>query len=295
MVSLKMPERAFRDLSVDQILLSDMDLRTSLNDISLGELGDTMSELGTLQPILVSHDKGQKLYRLIFGGRRLRSAILRGLPTIPSFVMDDLDDGMALVMMLIENLQRENLDPMDEARGLQELRDRFKYDEFETSRRIGRPVRFVEDRLALLRLPKEVQLKLEQHRIGLGQAVCLTRIEGKEKTQIALAHKIEEDSLPVDIVERLVSETTRPKRRHGKIRRRHRVKRTGEPLSEAFQTKQIQQFLLQSEKILKFLEGAALNRWDVAQVKQLCGAAEAFQQGFDKFKLRAQKRAAQAK
>lgn len=295
MISLKMPERAFRDLNVDQILLSDMDLRTSLNDTSLGELGDTMLELGTLQPILVSHDKGQKQYRLIFGGRRLRSAILRGLPTIPSFVMDDLDDGMALVMMLIENLQRENLDPMDEARGLQELRDRFKYDEFETSKRIGRPVRFVEDRLALLRLPKEVQLKLEQHRIGVSQAICLTRIEGKEKTQIALAHKIEEGGLSVDIVERLVRESSLQKRSRGKIRRRHRVKRVGEPLSDAFTTKQLQRFLLQSEKLLGYLGGLALNRWDVAQVKQLCGAAEAFQQGFDKFKIRAQKRAAQEK
>lgn len=295
MTALKLPPRAFRDVNVNEIVLSEMDLRDSVNEDSLNELGDTMTELGVLQPILISHDKGKKDYRLIIGGRRLRSAKLQGFPTIPSFIVDDLQDSTALVMMLVENMQREALEPMEEARGLEVLRDRFKFNEIKTAKMIGRPLDFVEDRLALLRLPKEVQTKLEQGRIGVSQAICLTRIEGKVKTQIAIAHKIEEDELPVDIVERMVHESTHPGTTpRKKMARRYKVKRKGEPLSEAFTTKQLQRFVLHGEKFLGFLGGIALDRWSTEQAGKLCRAAEAFEQGFVRFKTRAAKRASQS-
>lgn len=287
-----LPPRAFRELNVDEIDISDLDLRgESLDQDSLGDLGDTIKELGLLGPLLVSHDHGKQKYRLVLGRRRYAATILKGIKTCPSFIVDDLHEADSLVMMLVENMQREALHVMEEARGLALLRDRFGYDEAKTAKIVGRSVEFVEGRLALLRLPKAIQHKVEGNRIGVSQALCLTRIEGREKTQLSLAHQIEERDLPADIVERIVHESTRRKRPYRKMTRRHKVKRKGDPLTEVFTAKKIQQFVLRGEDLLRFVDGLALDRWtSLDQVKQLAGAVQAFETGFIRFKHRVEKR-----
>lgn len=291
MVTTMVPPRAYRELELSEIVLSDMDLRNKTAEEQLDGLGETLAEVGTLQPILVSYDSQSRKYKIVFGGRRVRAARLKKLKTIPAFIVDSLDDKSALTLMLVENMQRQALDPMEEARGLEALKDRFRVTESKVASMIGRPIKFVTDRLALLRLPGSIQSKLEHGRIGVTQAVCLTRIEGQEKTQVALSQKIEEGDLPVEIVERLVQEAVRPVRKQRRLTRKHRVMRRGELHSPEFVQRKLQHFLISSERMVAFLSELALDRWNPEHVGKLGGAIDALQAELNKFRAKVAKRA----
>ena len=286
-----LPRRAFRDLEISKIAFSDLDLRTQMNEESLDRLGETMSGIGTIQPILVSLDSETNQYRLIAGGRRVRAAVRAGHTTIPAFIVDDLSDNQALVIMLIENMQREELEPLEEARGMAELRDRFKHTERDLAAILGLRQDFVHDRLALLRLPERVRQKVEQGRLGVSQAIKITKLEGKEKTQIGIADQAEERELSVEVVERMVDEALEPKRRRKKMERRHKIKKQGDPLSEAHMKKKLQQVVLRGEHMLDILDGIALQRWSPAESEKLVQAINAIEEGLQRFKRRAAQRA----
>lgn len=291
---LALPKRAFRNVRISEIVLPDFDLRLEVDEPGLDQLGASQEEVGTLQPVLLSFDTKMQTYNLVFGGRRIRSAIRKELQIIPAFIVDDLDDGMALIMMLIENMQREALEPMEEARGMAELRDRFGLDEFQTAQKLSQTVAFVQGRLGLLRLPDLVKKMIENHELGVSQGLALTRIEGRTKTQLAIAQRALERDLSAQLVERMVDEVTHNKSSRKRMTRKHKVKRTGEPLSEAFMTKSLQQVTLRGERFLDFLEGLALSRWNPAQVLSLSEAINAVQEGLVKFQKRTAKRASES-
>lgn len=287
----RLPRRAFRDLEVDKIVLSDMDLRKQIDEESLGGLANTMDGIGILQPILVSLDAKTKQYRLVIGGRRLRAAKKSGQLTIPTFIADNLSNNQALVMMLIENMQREDLEPLEESRGMAELRDRFKHSEEDIARILGLRLPFVRERLALLRLPDRVRQKVEQGRLGVSQATHITQLEGRVKMQIAIADQAEERGLSVEVVERMVNEATHPKRSYKKMTRRHKIKKRGAPLSEAYMKKRLQRFVLRGEQLLGMVDAIALQRWSPAEAEKLGQAVAAVEEGLQRFRRRAVQRA----
>lgn len=287
----RLPDRAFRHLEVDRIVLSDIDLRTQVNEECLEGLASTMSGIGTLQPILVSLDSKTNQYYVIIGGRRLRAAKRAGQSTIPAFIVDNLSDNQALVIMLIENMQREDLEPLEEARGMAELRDRFKNSEEAIARTLSLRPQFVRDRLALLRLPERIRQKVEQHCLGVSQAICITRLEGMEKAQAAIAEQAEKGELSVEVVERMVSEAARPKRRYKKMERRHKLRKRGEPLSEAHMKKKLQQLVLRGEQLLGMVDGIALQRWSPTEAEKISRAVAAIEEGLQRFRRRAAQRA----
>jgi ParB family chromosome partitioning protein len=290
MTALTAPRRVYRELEIDKIELTELDLRTTVDEAGLEELSTTVGDLGILQPILVSLDSKRNKYQLIIGGRRFRAAQGQGLKTIPAAIVDDLQESQALVMMLIENMQRKDLEPLEEANGMAELRDRFRYSDSRIAKLIGKTTSFVEDRLALLRLPDKLKAKIKQSRLGVSQAICLTRLEGREATQIAIAEEAEEKGLAADIVDRMIDEVARPKRRYRKMTRKHKLKRTGKLLSESLMKKKLQQIVLRGEQLLELLDGLALSRWTPNEALKLHGAITAIEQGLQRFKHRTLKR-----
>lgn len=289
--SLRMPRRAFRELEIDQIELNDFDLRSDIDHDALAGMAETINKMGTLQPILVSLNSKTKRYQVILGGRRVRAAKHAQELTIPAFIVDDLPDDNALVMMLIENMQREDLEPLEESRGMAELRDRFKFNEQKIASIIGKRLQFVRERLALLELPGEIKAQLVQGRLGVSQAIPITRIAGKEKTQLAIASEAEDKGLTAEVVARMVNEATRKKRRYKKITRKHKLKKSGDPLGEAHMDKKIQQTVLRGEQLLNMLDSFPMNRWSPEKAEQLRQAVVAVEQGLQQVRRKITQRA----
>lgn len=266
-----------------------MDLREKIDQEELTSLADTVEDIGVLQPILVSVEQNASTYRLILGGRRLRAARKMGHPTIPAFIIDEVDEKRALIMMLIENMQRQDLEPLEEARGILELRDRFKYSDEKIAKTIGKRTHFVQERLALLRLPREIQLHVASRQLGVSQAAAIAKLEGKPSTQIKVASEAITKELSSKIVERIVSEIVQTKRRYKKMTRRHKLKKSGEQLSPEHMQNKIRQVVLRGEELLDTLDAIPMGRWSSEQVIVLGKAVKATEEGLQKFEKRAQR------
>ncbi|MGH8454386.1 MAG: ParB/RepB/Spo0J family partition protein, partial [Nevskiales bacterium] len=138
-----------------------------------------------VQPVVVRSRKGG--YELLAGERRWRAAQLAGLHDIPAIVRDDLDEREALVLGLIENLQRESLSPMETARGLRQLGDAFSLTHEVMSQRVGKSRAYITNFLRLLTLNERVQEMVDEGRLSLGHAKVLAGVPPERQTPLALA------------------------------------------------------------------------------------------------------------
>ncbi|MDD5055155.1 MAG: ParB/RepB/Spo0J family partition protein, partial [Candidatus Peribacteraceae bacterium] len=221
----KLNKRVFRNLAVDKIVLPDDDLRTNIDEEKLDALSGSVNQVGVLQPIIVSlSGKVKDQYRVIIGGRRLRAAKKSGDKTIPACIVDDISDRERLVLMLIENIHRTDLEPLEEADGMAELRDRFKYDEDRIAEELSRNVDFVRGRLALLKLPDPVKKELRAGNLGVSHGLALTRLQGKSAKQIELAAEAVEKKLPESVLTRMVEEVSQSKRHRKPMHRKHKLR-----------------------------------------------------------------------
>ncbi len=185
--------------------------RTHMNQTALQELAESIKARGIVQPILVREVSNSK-YEIVAGERRWRAAQLAGLATLPALVRDIADDA-ALGIALIENIQREDLNAMEEASGIQRLIDDFKLTHDEAAKAVGRSRSAVSNLLRLLELAKPVQDMLMAQKIDMGHARALLSL-AKAK-QVELAHQIVHKQLSVRDAERLVkalSATRKPKK-----------------------------------------------------------------------------------
>jgi ParB family transcriptional regulator, chromosome partitioning protein len=151
-VSRKQAEAAgtLRELAMDQVRPNPYQPRTQVDEAALAELAESMEASGLLQPVVVrAHDGG---YQLIAGERRWRAAQRLGWTRIPA-VVKDVDDRTLLTLALIENLQRNDLSPIDEAGGYRRLGDEFQLGQAEIARAVGRNRSTVANLLRLLQLP----------------------------------------------------------------------------------------------------------------------------------------------
>lgn len=200
-----------RDLPVDQLSPNPYQPRREIDEPALTELASSISTSGLLQPVVVrEHDHG---YQLIAGERRWRAVQSLGWSTV-SAIVRTADDQTLLTMALIENLQRDDLNPIDEAVGYHRLMTEFDLSANDVARLVGRDRSTVANTLRLLKLPAEVQQLVQQATLSAGHGRALLGLSspGAIKT---MAHRAVEHGWSVRDIENQVSRGTRPKRRTG--------------------------------------------------------------------------------
>ncbi|MGD9951070.1 MAG: ParB/RepB/Spo0J family partition protein [Burkholderiales bacterium] len=179
--------------------------RTRMDQEALAELAASIQAQGLMQPVLVRPVDGDR-YELIAGERRWRAAQLAGLQEIPALVREVADES-ALAMSLIENIQRENLNPMEEAAGLQRLADEFRMTHEQVAEAVGRSRSATTNLLRLLKLPKPVQGMVMEGVLEMGHARALLALDGAR--QIEAANRIAARGLSVREAEALVTSLLR--------------------------------------------------------------------------------------
>lgn len=193
-------DEVMRDLNVTQLKPGKYQPRSHMDEASLNELAASIKAQGIMQPILVRQLKDSS-YEIIAGERRWRAAQLAGLSHVPVLVRS-VPDSAALAMALIENIQRENLNPLEEAVGIQRLIDEFKMTHQVAADAVGRSRSAASNLLRLLKLPKIVQNLLAENKLDMGHARALLPLENAQ--QILLATKIVMEGLSVREAESLV-------------------------------------------------------------------------------------------
>ena len=161
---------ALRELPVTAISPNPFQPRRTFDDTALQELADSIEASGLLQPVVVRASRGG--YELIAGERRWRAVQKLGWTQVPA-VIKDVDDGALLTLALIENLQRDDLSPLDEARGYRRLMDQFGFPQQEVARLVGRNRSTIANSLRLLTLPDDVQTLVDERRLSEGHARAL--------------------------------------------------------------------------------------------------------------------------
>ncbi|HXZ54950.1 MAG TPA: ParB/RepB/Spo0J family partition protein [Burkholderiales bacterium] len=200
-------------LRVEQLQRGRYQPRTKMDDASLQELAASIRKQGLMQPILVRPAGGER-YEIIAGERRWRAAKIAGLDDVPVLVRE-VPDSAALAMALVENIQREDLNPLEEANGVQRLIDEFKLTHQEAAEAIGRSRTATTNLLRLRNLQKPVQAMVFDGRLEMGHARALLALEGRR--QEAVARRVASRALSVRQTEELVNAILNPS---AKIRRR---------------------------------------------------------------------------
>ena len=189
------------EISLDQLTPGEFQPRTKMHKETLEELADSIKNQGVLQPLLV-REKASGRYEIIAGERRWRAAQIAGLKSVPVSIKK-VNNNDAAKIALVENLQREDLNAMDQSRGLQRLQMEFNLSQEELAKSIGKSRSAVTNLLRLSKLNKKVQGYLESGEIEMGHARALLGVDGV--TQVALAEEIIKQSLSVRESEKLVS------------------------------------------------------------------------------------------
>lgn len=192
--------RTIVNIDLTQITPNPRQPRSVFNESSLKELSESIKTAGVAQPILVRMRKGN--YELVAGERRLRAAKIAGLSVIPA-IIKDFSDEESLQLALIENLQREDLNPMDEAESYGKLISEFNLTQADIAKKVGKDRSTVANMARLLELPIEAQKALRKEEISTGHARALLAITEKEKIA-PLVRDIIKNKLSVRDLELLV-------------------------------------------------------------------------------------------
>jgi ParB family chromosome partitioning protein len=174
---------ALRELAVTAVRPNPFQPRTRVDEAALAELAASIEASGLLQPIVVrSSNDG---YELIAGERRWRAVRQLGWATVPAVVKDDVDDQTLLTLALVENLQRDDLSPIDEAQGYRRLMEGFALSQADVARAVGRHRATVANLLRLLKLPDEVQTLVHEGKLSEGHARALLTLEPEALVRVA--------------------------------------------------------------------------------------------------------------
>jgi ParB family chromosome partitioning protein len=192
-----------REVSVERILPNPAQPRLSYDEESLTELADSIREHGVLQPILVRPVGGQ--YELIAGERRWRASRMAERDVIPAIVVD-FDEATALEVSIIENLQREDVSPLEEAAMLRKMIDAFGYSVRQLAQKVGKDKGYVENRLRLSDAPADVREMLSVRKDTISHAYELMKI-GDERKRRRLAQRVLAGELPLSRLRVLTGST----------------------------------------------------------------------------------------
>ncbi len=192
-------EKSFTEVSLDEIVTSPYQPRQTLSEESISSLASSIKEFGLLEPVIVRPIENG-VYQLVAGHRRFLAARRAGLLTVPAIVVR-LTDEEALVFSLIENLQREDLNPIDEGEGYRRLSSEFGFTHQKLADSVGRSRVYVTNTLRLLNLPSFVQDEVRRGRISRGQAIALLSVPKEHLADVT--DKVLEDGLSVRQIEGL--------------------------------------------------------------------------------------------
>ena len=176
--------------------------RKTFSEEALSELADSIKEHGLIQPLLV-RPLGDERYQLVAGERRWRACRMLGLDEVPAIVRE-MTDAEVMELALIENLQREDLTPLEEAAGYRDLMETYGLTQEEAAKRVGKSRSAVANTLRLLQLPEQVRLLVEEGRLSAGHARALMGIEDIG-TMTAVAKEAADKGLSVREVEKRVA------------------------------------------------------------------------------------------
>ncbi|MCW5301014.1 ParB/RepB/Spo0J family partition protein [Herbaspirillum lusitanum] len=195
-------------MAVTELQAGKYQPRSRMDEGALNELAASIKEQGLLQPILIraiGQKNGKDIYEIIAGERRFRAAKIAGLTEVPVLVKN-VDDQTTAAMALIENMQREDLNPLEEAQGIHRLITDFNFTHEQAAVAVGRSRSAVSNLLRLLNLAKPVQTMLMAGDIDMGHARALLAVDSA--TQITLANQIVAKRMSVREAEKLVVRTT---------------------------------------------------------------------------------------
>lgn len=196
----------FIEVEVDLIERNDLQPRTVFNEQKLDELAQSIKENGLIQPILLRRSEAGR-YQIVAGERRLRAAQRAGLLRVPCVVKQVEDDKM-LELALIENIQRQELNPIEEAQAYKKLIETLGLTQEMVAQRVGRDRTFITNYLRLLRLPEDIQSLVEEEKLSMGHARALLGIDDPE-IQRKLAKKITDLHLSVREIEKNIKNIVR--------------------------------------------------------------------------------------
>jgi len=198
-------EENIQEIEVERIVANDKQPRKSFDESKLDELAESMKQHGVLQPVILR--KKGNLYELVAGERRWRAAAKAGIEKIPA-IIKELSDAEVMEIALIENLQREDLNPLEEAMAYKTLMDDFGLTQEELSKRVGKSRSQIANTVRLLNLDGEIQNLISQNKLTAGHARALLSIQDNV-TRLKLAKKINQEALSVRQTEQLVKKITK--------------------------------------------------------------------------------------
>ena len=197
---------ALRQIPVEFLQRGAFQPRREFNSDSLQELADSIASQGLIQPIVV-REIAQNKYEIIAGERRWRAAQLAGLDTVPA-ILKEISDQATIAMALIENIQREDLNAIEESQALIRLQDEFNLTQQQVAEAVGKSRSAVTNLMRLAALQPMVQQQLERGDIELGHAKCLLALEGE--SQLLAARTVASEGLTVRQTEVLVKKLQSP-------------------------------------------------------------------------------------
>ncbi|MCI9084596.1 MAG: ParB/RepB/Spo0J family partition protein [Bacilli bacterium] len=239
------------ELNVNEIRPNPYQPRTVFDENALNELALSIKENGVFQPIIVK--KSIKGYEVIAGERRLRASKIAGMETIPAIIRQLTDEKMAEIALL-ENLQRENLNALEEAKAYKALIEQLNITQDELSKRVSKSRSHITNIIGLLRLPDVVQQMIAEKKLTMGHARVLSKLQDNDEI-IDLAERIAEGKMPVREIEKVSA--TKVKKQVQKRERSSEYRYVEELLCERLDTK----VKVKDKKLeISFENNADLNR-----------------------------------
>lgn len=242
--------RSIQEIDVQLIHSNPFQPRIQKNDESLEELAESIRIHGVLQPIIVRTDETG--YEIVAGERRWRAAQKAGLSTIP-VIIEEANDQKKLEIALIENLQREDLNPLDLAKGIHRLMIDFELTQENISKRLGKKRPTIANLLRLLDLPQEIQRMLEKDQISFGHARALLAIESQD-LKIQLSERIIRENLSVRDVEEIIHDMKKETDETGvsiSLKKKKEIKNDQKDSEASFIEENLTRYLATKVKIAK--------------------------------------------
>ena len=196
------------EIPLNEIRSNPYQPRTTFDEEALEELATSIKEHGVVEPVIVK--KSIKGYELVAGERRIKASSIAGKETIPAIIKDFSDLEM-MEIALIENIQRENLNPIEEAKAFANIIKETNMTQEEIASKFGKSRSYVTNLLGLLNLPSEVQKKVEEKKLSMSHARALSKITDPDKVK-QLAEKAIKENLNVRNIEKLTNNDSIPKR-----------------------------------------------------------------------------------
>jgi ParB family transcriptional regulator, chromosome partitioning protein len=193
---------AVMEIPVSKIVPNKNQPRHNFDEETLQELANSIAEFGIIQPVIVRNLDRGGMYEIVSGERRFRAAKMLNMASVPCIINYDINDLASLEMALIENIQRDNLTPIELSHTFKQLIDEFKLTHEDLSKRVGKSRAAITNSLRLLLLPVEIQKMVDGQKLSAGHARALLSVEDKNE-QLLIAQKIIDNDLNVRDAEKL--------------------------------------------------------------------------------------------